>query len=102
MSDDSDETEGRKLYRARADVFAASLWQKRSVKMSDRKIVFCARGHRSTVPAEAYSDGIGASHSCPICGLGVPKEPTAQPWRGLRNVMPPADEMARDLANWEI
>lgn len=52
----------------------------------ERKIVYCAEGHRCTVPNDAISDGVGASHSCPVCGLGVPKEKTGDQHHGLRPV----------------
>lgn len=55
---------------------------------AERRIVYCANGHRCTVPADAYSDGVAASHSCPVCGLGVPKEKTGDQHHGLRRVNP--------------
>lgn len=50
---------------------AGNEWDRRS-----GSVVSCMRGHRCTVPATAMSDGVAASHCCPVCGLGVPKEPT--------------------------
>jgi hypothetical protein len=40
-------------------------------RMSDRRLVMCSQGHRSSVPGDAISAGGGATHKCPECGLGV-------------------------------
>lgn len=63
----------------------ARLWEPEPRQQS--RIAYCANGHRCTIPSDAFSDGVGASHACPICGLGVPKERTGDQ-HGARAVTP--------------
>jgi predicted RNA-binding Zn-ribbon protein involved in translation (DUF1610 family) len=39
--------------------------------MTEVKLVACANGHRSTVPANAVMTETASSYRCPSCGLGV-------------------------------